>query len=211
MEEISKLQRIFNKEETALVIVDAQVDFCSAEGKLAQVLGVDVSRIEKSVPNLNAFISYCREKGVKIFWIRQELIKEKMYESQKNRLLDENGNVWYDIPDTQGSQWHDTMLKPLESEPVITKYNYCSFKDTTFDLQLKAANIKSLLITGYTTGVCVETTARTGYLNGYNISVLSDCTDAHTEEEYSSALNAIGIFFGWILTSKQIEELWEEQ
>lgn len=210
MKEISKLQGIFNKEETALIIIDAQVDFCSAKGKLAQILGVDVSRIEKAVPNLNALILYCREKGVKIFWIRQELIKEKMYDSQKNRLLDENGEVWYDIPNTPGSQWHGTMLKPLESEPVITKYNYCSFKDTTLDLQLKAANIKSLLITGFTTGVCVETTARSGYLNGYNIAVLSDCSDAHTEEEHSSALSIIGTFFGWILTKKQIEELWEE-
>ena len=209
MKEISKLQKIFNKEETALVIIDAQVDFCSAKGKLAQVLGVDVSRIEKAVPNLNAFISYCRENEINIFWIRQELVKEK-YESQKNRLLDDDGNVWYDMPNTPGSKWHDTMIKPLESEPVITKYNYCSFKDTTFDLQLKAANIKSLFITGFTSGVCVETTARSGYLNGYNIAMISDCVDAHTEEEHSSALNAISSFFGWVLTSKQIKELWEE-
>lgn len=210
MKDVSKLQRIFKKEETALVIIDAQVDFCSAKGKLAQVLGVDVSRIEKAVPNLNMFISYCRENGIKVFWIRQELVKEKMYESQKNRLLDENGDVWYDIPNTAGSEWHDTMIRPLESEPIITKYNYCSFKDTTFDLQLKAANIKSLLITGFTTGVCVETTARSGYLNGYNIAMLSDCTEAHTEEEYLSALSSIGTFFGWVLSSKQIKELWEE-
>lgn len=209
MKDFSKLQKIFNKKETALIIVDAQVDFCSAKGKLAQILGVDVSRIEKAIPNLNAFISYCREKGVKIFWIRQELIKEKMYVSQKNRLLDENGEVWYDIPNTPGSEWHDTMLKPLETEPVLTKYSYCAFKDTTLDLQLKAADIKSLLIAGFTTGVCVETTARTGFLNGYNITVLSDCADAHTEEEHTSAIDIIGTFFGWILDSKQIEELWE--
>ncbi|WP_130861710.1 cysteine hydrolase family protein [Bacilliculturomica massiliensis] len=209
MENSIKLKEIFNKNETALLIIDAQVDFCSAEGMLAKKLGVDVSRIEKCIPVLNSFIEYCRSEGIAIIWIRQELLKEKMYDNQKNRLLDENGQVWYDQPGSAGSQWHGTMTRPIDSETVITKNSYCSFKDTDLHLRLQAAGIRSLLLTGFTTGVCVETTARSGYLNGYNVAIVSDCTEAHTEEEYVSALTAIRTFFGWTPSSGEIRDLWK--
>ncbi len=209
MENKEKFKSLFLPEKTALIIIDAQISFCSEEGDLVKKYNLDTSRIEKSVPYLNSFIEYCRKNRVKVIWVRQELRKDKMYQNQSARLLDECGEVWYDRPDTRDSEWHDTIIRPSDGEPIITKYSYCGFKDTDLDLQLRAGGISSVLITGYTTGVCVETTARSAYLHGYNVAVVSDCTDAHTQYEYESALTAIGTFFGWTPSSKEIEDIWE--
>lgn len=204
------LKDIVDPRHTALLIIDAQVDFCSPEGLLARKLGVDVSRIEACIPRLNHFVEECRKRGVQIFWIRQELRKDRMYPNQMTRLLDEEDQVWYDMPDSPGADWHPALIRPLDTETVITKNSYCAFRDTELHLCLQSAGIQTVLVTGFTTGVCVETTSRNAFLNGYHVVLVPDCADAHTEEEHLGAITAIKTFFGWCLTQDELYQLWDQ-
>ncbi|MBW2067047.1 MAG: cysteine hydrolase [Deltaproteobacteria bacterium] len=102
------------------------------------------------------------------------------------------------------------MTKPLENEHVITKHHYDAFSDTSLDLLLTGRRIKTILLTSFTTNVCVETTARHGYINGYYVIVLSDCTDAPTQHEYEASLFNIKTYFGKVVTSQEIIRLWSK-
>ena len=97
----------------------------------------------------------------------------------------------------------------MPDEYVITKYHYDAFEDTDLALLLGSRGVKTLLMTGFLTNVCVETTARHGYIKGYYIVVVSDCTDAATEQEYEATLYNIKKFFGKVATSGEIKKVWD--
>lgn len=206
MEVLKELKEIVNPAHTALIIVDPQHDFISSQGFMAR-LGLDMSRIQAAVPRLNNFIEQCRKAGVLVVWIKEIFAESKMLPNLKA--------IWGGVDDWiikeggPGIEWHKEMTQPKEGEPVVTKWNYDAFENTELDLLLQTNGIKTLLMTGFTSNVCVETTARHGFIKGYYIVAVSDCTDAPTKEEYESAMLNIRIYFGKVATSEEIAALWK--
>jgi len=99
------------------------------------------------------------------------------------------------------------VTRPLENEPVITKYHYDSFGDTDLDLLLRGRGIKTILFTGFLTNVCVETAVRHAYVKGYYNIVVTDCTDTGTQSEYDAGIYNIGTYFGKAASSEDIMAL----
>lgn len=194
-------------EHTALLIIDPQKDFCASSGALAEVTGVDVSRIQDAVPRLNALIQKAREAGLTIVWTRVVLASDKMRPSQK-AVWGEGDDIWIVREGSDGIEWYSEIVEPLADEHVITKWHYDAFEDTDLDSILQNKGIKTLLVAGFTTNVCVETTARRGYTKGYYVVLVSDCTDAPSEQEYESAVFNIGLFFGQVASSDKISQIW---
>ena len=110
-----------------------------------------------------------------------------LHESKKQR-----GNLACGIGDAgpmgrmlvRGEHGHDIIeeLYPLPGEPVIDKPGKGSFYATDFEAQLQARGIRSLIVTGVTTEVCVHTTVREANDRGYNCLVLSDCVGSYFPE-----------------------------
>ena len=71
-------------------------------------------------------------------------------------------------------------VTPREGEPVIQKESPDSFHETRLQEELVARGIKSLVITGGQTQICVDTTVRRAVAQGYDVLLASD---AHTTED----------------------------
>ena len=71
-----------------------------------------------------------------------------------------------------------------------------TYENTDLDLLLRSRGIQTLLMTGFITNVCVETAARHGYIKGYYVIVVSDCTEAATESEHKASIYNIATYFG---------------
>ena len=110
--------------------------------------------------------------------------------------------------DVKSGDWYPVVGKPLPKEHVVTKWHYDAFEDTDLDLLLRVKGIKNLLFTGFTTNVCVETTARHGCVKGYQVILVSDCADAPTEREHESAVFSFKNYFGKIATSDELFKIW---
>jgi nicotinamidase-related amidase len=69
-------------------------------------------------------------------------------------------------------------MKParIEGEPVIVKRVNSAFIGTDLEMQLRAADIKTLVICGATTNHCVETTARMAGNLGFDARLVRDAT-----------------------------------
>jgi len=206
MEVLKELKEVVNPAHTALVIIDPQHDFCSSQGFMARV-GLDMSRIQAAVPRLNSFIEQCRKVGVLVVWVKEIFAKNKMLPP----IMDKWGGVddWIIKEGGPGIEWYTEMILPKNSEPIVRKWHYDAFEDTELDLLLKTNGIKTLLMTGFISNVCVETTARHGFIKGYYIVAVSDCTDAPTKQEYESAMYNIRIYFGKVATSDEITASWK--
>lgn len=204
------LEEQIQPRHTALIIVDPQKDFCASDGAVATLMGSDVSRIQAAVKRLNPFIEKAREVGVDIFWTRSAHTKEKTSPVHRYRRSP-TGEVIIAKEGSAGADWYAGIIKPLPSEHIITKRHYDAFEDTELDHLLRIRGIRTLIFTGFTTNVCVETTARHGYVKGYYIVLASDCTGAPTVEEHESTLHNIDKYFGKVVLSSDILEIWGAQ
>jgi ureidoacrylate peracid hydrolase len=193
---------------SALIIIDPQHDFCSERGAMAQRFGFDMKEIKEAVPRLNAFIETCRKAGVMVVWVREIFSDDKMRPNQK-ALWGGGDDIWLIREGGKGVDWYEGMIEPKHGEPVITKWQYDAFEDTDLHLLLQSRGIKTLLMTGFTTNVCVETTARHGYIKGYYVVLVSDCTGAPTPAEYESGVFNIKTYFGQAASSEELKNVWK--
>jgi ureidoacrylate peracid hydrolase len=206
---LRSLQEVADPTHSALIIIDPQHDFCSERGAMAKRFGFDMKEIKEAVPRLNALIQKCRERGVFVVWIREVFSDNKMRNNQK-ALWGAGKDIWLIPEGGKGADWYEGVVSPVAGEPVITKWQYDGFEDTELHLLLQSRGIQTLLMTGFTTNVCVETTARHGYIKGYYIVLVSDCAGAPTPAEHASGVFNIKTYFGQVATSNQLYANWSE-
>ena len=106
------------------------------------------------------------------------------------------------------------LLSPAEHEKVIIKNEANSFNGTKLNEYLKKKDIKSLVITGMQTHMCVEATTRAAYDLGYKCTVISDGSTTkdlkfrnHTikaKDVHFSTLSSIRSSYGKVLTTDEL-------
>ena len=69
-----------------------------------------------------------------------------------------------------------SIVAPRDGEPVITKLYPSSFEKTDLDARLKAYGVTDLVLAGFMTHVCVNSTARAAFNHGYRPSVVASAT-----------------------------------
>ena len=79
------------------------------------------------------------------------------------------------VPGQPGNDIQD-VVKPLPSEPVISKNVNSAFIGTDLKERLDKQQIKSLVVVGLTTDHCVSTSVRMAGNLGYDVQVVSDAT-----------------------------------
>ena len=94
-------------------------------------------------------------------------------------------------------------------EPVIDKSGKGAFYETDLDLILNNRGIKTLIVCGVTTEVCVHTTVREANDRGYECVVPSDCVGSYFPEFQRIGLEMIkaqGGIFGWVSDAGRVIE-----
>jgi nicotinamidase-related amidase len=109
----------------------------------------------------------------------------------------------------RGERGHGIIdeLAPLPGEPVIDKPGKGAFYATNLDLVLGDRGIRSLVVAGVTTEVCVHTTVREANDRGWECLVLEDCVASYFPEFQAAALKMIaaqGGIFGWVSGSDRL-------
>jgi nicotinamidase-related amidase len=198
---------------TALVVIDMQRDFLEPGG-FGELLGNDVSLLARVVEPLACVLSAARAAGIPVIHTR-EGHRPDLSDCPPSKLARGRLDVGIGSPGpkgrvlVRGEEGHDIVdaLKPIAGEVVIDKPGKGSFYATDLELLLRNAQIKSLIVTGVTTEVCVHTTVREANDRGFECLVLEDCVGSYFPEFHRVALSMIsaqGGIFGWVTHSSEL-------
>ena len=191
----------------AVVVIDPQKDFCASDGIMGRLWGLDMTSIQEAVPRLNRFVTAARSSGVPVVWVREVFSPSRMLPNAK--VLNGDGDDLVLIREGgDGIDWYGDVIGPRDDETVFTKWNYDAFENSDLDLWLRSAGIETLVFTGFTSNVCVETSARHAYIKGYYVVVVSDCTAAPVAAEHDAAMVNIGKYFGRAETAQEVIRCW---
>jgi nicotinamidase-related amidase len=81
-------------------------------------------------------------------------------------------------------------LEPQEGDIVVEgKRGLDTFASTNLDFILRSKGITTIVLGGFLTNCCVESTMRSGYENGYQVITLTDCTAATSVAEHENAIS----------------------
>lgn len=191
-------------EETVLLVIDMQNDFCTNGGVFTR-RGLDITPMRTMIPNLALQLERLREKGVRIIFVRAEYGRETgspTWENRPGAEHDEERAMRLCQPGTWGAEIIDE-LKPMEDEPVVVKHRFSAFKNTNLQKLLERAKIRNVLISGVATNVCVETAAREAFMNDYNVIVLEDCVASDETELHAASLKNLSRHFARVMKSEK--------
>jgi nicotinamidase-related amidase len=96
-------------------------------------------------------------------------------------------------------------LSPQDGDIVIEgKRGLDTFASTNLDFILRSKGIKTIILGGFLTNCCVESTMRTGYENGYQVITLTDCTAATSVAEHENAISYDYPMFSKPMTAAEV-------
>ena len=109
----------------------------------------------------------------------------------------------------RGEKGHDIIpeLRPVEGESVVDKPGKGAFWATDLLALLMNRDIRSLIVCGVTTEVCVNTTVREANDRGFECVVVADATGSYFPEFQRVGLEMIkaqGGIFGWVSSSENV-------
>jgi nicotinamidase-related amidase len=206
---------VFDPRHTALLVIDMQRDFVDAGG-FGEMLGNDVTPLRRAVGPTRRVLDLFRRKRLAVVHTREghrpDLSDCPTTKRARGRLpvgIGDRGPMGRVL--VRGEPGHDIVdeLRPLPGEPVIDKPGKGAFYATDLDLVLRDQGIRSLVVTGVTTEVCVHTTVREANDRGYECLVLEDCVASYFPEFQAAAIRMItaqGGIFGWVSTSDRLLE-----
>ncbi len=114
--------------------------------------------------------------------------------------------------------WRDILTEKSEFSQLITEFKisqaeliiksqYDAFYDSNLNEILQKNKIEQVIITGVMTHLCCETTARSAFVNGYNVFFPIDGTATYNEEFHLATLTNLAHGFANITLTKNLTQV----
>jgi len=199
-------QVTYEKEITALLVIDPYKDFISEGGKLWDRLRA-VAEANDCVPHMVEVLTAARKAGLRVFYALHHRYRPGDYETWKY-IVPIQKAAWSRKTFEEGT-WGGEIRPEFAPQPgdIVAQEHWCSsgFANTDLDLQLKKHGIHQLIVIGLLAHTCVESTVRFAAELGYQVTAVKDAIADYSNEEMHAALDInIPNYASAIVTTNEI-------
>ncbi len=202
-----ELRSLLTPDRCVLLVVDVQNDFCHDEGVFGQA-GLQLNAIQAAVDALLGFIETARAARVPVIFIRTHHDRWTNTPAWLTRHIRRGRTMEICATASWGAEFY--KVSPGPDDRVVTKHRYSGFLGTDLEVILRSLGRPTVLLSGATSNVCVETTARDAFMRDYHAVFVEDCTGAPTKEEHEATLHNMRTYFGHVTDSHIVATLWRE-
>lgn len=156
--------------ESALIMIDCQNTYRQG---VMQLTNVEAAMIEAK-----KLLEKARELNIPVFHIQHDAGPGSPYD-----VSADIGKICKEVAPTAG-------------EPVITKNYPNSFFNTNLDAELKKVGAKNIILAGFMTHMCINSTAHGGFNLGYAVTVVASTT----------ATRALESANGKVLSAQEVQD-----
>ncbi len=191
----------------ALLVIDMQNAFVSEGHAFCAPEGLNL------VQRLTPLITRCRGYGIPVIYTAHVIRRDhsnlgvlgRIHPATKEGALEK---------DSDSAAIHPA-LSPQPGDILIEKPRYGAFYSTDLELILRQKGVETVVISGISTNVCCETTAREAVMRDFQVIFLSDGTECRDlpdigygpvphEELQRVTLTSLGRSFAQIMTIEQV-------
>ena len=199
-------QATFEKEITALLLIDPYNDFISEGGKLWSRIKT-VAEANDCIVHMLQLLTAARAAGIRVFYAMHHRYRPGDYETWKYTAPIQKG-AWSRKTFEYGT-WGGEFRAEFAPQPgdIVAHEHWCSsgFANTDLDLQLKRHGIQRLIVAGLIAHTCVESTVRQAAELGYDVTVVKDATADYAEGFMHAALvSNLPNYAGVITTTQEV-------
>jgi len=192
---------------TALLVVDMQ------RGFLDPGEAMEVPAAREIVPRVKALIDRFRDKRLPV------VFSEFVYSPAAPLLVGElhpehtpatpGAPTGFGLASSLCLEGHPSAqtvpaLQPAPGELVVRKHWYDAFAGTPLDGALRARGVRSLVVTGTMTDICVLATVIGAFNREYRVTVVEDAVATLWPEIQRATLDIIGRAYGRVVSSKEV-------
>lgn len=176
----------------AVIVLDMLNDFVTG--------GLKCERAMHIIPNLKKLMAEARKHNVPV-----------IYSNDAHLPVDEEVVERWGKHAIKGTKEAEVIpeLKPQKTDYVVEKRTYSGFHETGLDMLLRSLyhgeGVKTVILTGLHTNICVRHTAADAFFRGYKIIVAMDGVEAFTQKDHEQGLEYLkNIYNAKILTVEKI-------
>ncbi|WP_406249053.1 cysteine hydrolase family protein [Microbacterium sp. M] len=191
--------------DVALIVIDMQNAFLKEEYSLG--IAPTQEPFAAALPGSMKLVEAAHAAGVPVIYTRYAYLPGN--EDQLDPVGRAEGTALAPrlVADTADIEIVDE-LAPIAGDIVIDKSRPSAFYGTRLEPLLTARGIRSVVICGVTTNICVETTARDAAQRGYRTYVIEDAVGEAELSRHWHALYTIEFIFGTVATVEDVQRSW---
>jgi ureidoacrylate peracid hydrolase len=207
---LESLGEQLNPAHTALLIIDMQKDFCT-DGFATSKANRPLAAAQSIIPRIQKILAAARESGVLVchvgFWTYPEHMSDSgPWLTQRRRATYASDKIA--IAHSEGAEFIKE-LEPAEDEICIHKHRYSAFKGTDLEMILRAHGIRTVVPTGISTNVCVESTLRDAFESTFYVCVPENACASWDMELHAATMKTVNARFGLVTDTDTVAEIWQ--
>jgi ureidoacrylate peracid hydrolase len=199
-------QVTYEKQLTALLVIDPYNDFISEGGKIWNRIKA-VAEANSCVSHMAQVLDAARKAGLRVFYALHHRYRPGDYETWKY-IAPIQKAAWSSKAFEYGT-WGGEIRAEFGPRPgdvvALEHWGSSGFANTDLDLQLKKHGIHKLIVVGLIAHTCVEATIRYAAELGYEVTMVRDATADYSDREMQAALDVnLPSYASAIVTTDQV-------
>ncbi len=203
---LTEFPAVVDPGHSAVLVIDVQNDFCAAGGHTEVNLGKDVADCQAVVEPIERLVAGARRAGAAIVWIKADYDRAYLSPPIHARQIARGIATAYCVSGTWGAEFY--RVSPANGDVVVEKHRHNAFIGTGLDQILRDRGIRTVVVAGVQTHVCIESTLRDASARGYYVVVPGDCVGSFDRDLHDKTLRCVEMHFGDVVSADDLLAAW---
>jgi ureidoacrylate peracid hydrolase len=187
-----------DREETALLVIDVQRGFTDEECTFAR-RGMDLSMIREAMPSVRSVVDTAREADIPVAFTR--IVRREDGKDAPGEVFDIRPAAYQQYGQTTLREGMNEVeyadgVEPHGDEYEVTKQLQNAFHGTRLETYLRTEGVETLLVCGFVSNVCVESTIRGAHERGFDVVLVEDACASYDQRMHEALVHNVEYIYG---------------